>query len=146
MMFNVGELFLSDTWPDPGKCWTPLTPIDFSESWGHSWDQPAGLVCEMAAKASFCIQAGVNNSVKPEKRAGSHRREFKFLFSFLTLKWTISTQDGYCCSVRSCLLLIFFQCLSLSSSFFLLPRWRKRHLANLSPIPACLPTFPLLPN
>lgn len=144
MRFNVGELFLSDTWPDPGKCWMPSTPIDFSESWGHSWDQPVGLVSEMAAKAPFCIQAGVSSEAR--ERTGSHRREFKFLFSFLTLKWTISTQGRHCCSVRSWLLLIFFQCLSLSSSFFLWPRWRKRHLANSSPIPACLPTFPLLPD
>lgn len=144
MMFNVGELFLSDTWPDPGKCWMPLTPVDFSKRCGH-WprrDQPTGLVSELAAKASSCIQ----QCCEARERAGSHRREFQFLFSFLALKWTICTQDTHCCSARSYLFLIFLQSLSLSSSFFLWSRGRKWHLANSSPIPACLPTFPLLPN
>lgn len=81
-MFNVGELFLSDTWPDPGKYWTPLTPIDFSKCWGHSWDQPIGLVSEVAAKGSFCIQARVSNAVKPENEQVLLEESLNFYFPF----------------------------------------------------------------
>lgn len=87
MMFNVGELFLSDTWPDPGKYWRPLTSIDVSESWGHSWDQPISLVSEMVPKASLRTQAKVSKTLQAEDGAGSFRRNFELLFSLTSLKW-----------------------------------------------------------
>lgn len=77
-MFNVGELFLSDTWPDPGKCWTPLTPIDFSESWGHSWDQPIGFGLKQQQK----LISAFSNAVKPERKQVLIEESLNFYFPF----------------------------------------------------------------
>ena len=144
-MFNVGELFLSDTWPDPGKCWTPLTRADFSESWGHSSDQPLGLVSEMGAKAAFCIQTGVSNTLQPENRAGSCSRDFKSLFVFISLKWpALKRRDDFHTGQTPlfCQLLPYscFLPITVSVIYLLpLPIWRKKHISNSCP-PSCLPS------
>lgn len=148
-MFNVDELFLSDTWPDPGKCWMPLTPIDFSKSWGHSWYQSIGLVFEMAAKASFGIQTRVSKALQAEDGTAFSRRDFKLIFLSI-IEMDSSQEKGSLLQRTDTTLLPVFAFLLFSSytshcplAYFLANM--KRHLSSSSAPCTCLPIFLLLP-
>lgn len=145
MMFNVGELFLSDTLPDPGKCWMPLNSIDFRKSWGHSWDQLLGLVSETRAKAPFRQGWARLYSQRIEQVLieGLLKSCFPFCHwnSQLLRERVLSTQDRHHYSASSRLPLFPpHPChKSLVSS---LSVWRKKCFSNFHSPPTCLLHIP----